>query len=690
MTVNLKLNHKIAFTMVILMIVPIIITILSDRSYMDKISTSACTSYNDSAAETASSVFSYMFENIIGDIKSYTSDNSVKTYADLCRYGFGGDKKYTDEYQAAYKALKQYNRREGLLDCFLVNIQDIVILSDNEDELGETWLSPVDFDDATGISNMFMYGNEAKKSAFICRKDVFTIKNEYAGTLYAVYSTDTIRKALKCVNIDKYTDIAAVDAKGNIFHDNYISTLNFKSSNEFDEFSDTIISYNSGKISDPSIEKYNYLGHEKYASFNKTELGGWLIIAMTDYQSMKWNYVQPIILPVIAAVIAAAAIFAFTVYFMHPSKKIIEFLKQKAKGDVSARLDFHSNDDFEEMALRFNLIFDDLMDSELRYRTIVEMQDSIAFEVDFKSQQVNVSNKFDKKFSFRPKNNSIRESFLYKWYVHKDDKVKYFSDLENIMDPKTTEWNGEYMVRNIYGDFTWVLIRAKKLCDRMNNPYKIVGVVSDIDREKENELHLIRKASYDQLTQIYNRDSFLKLLSAEIDNCRNSHELSAVMFIDLDDFKHFNDNYGHNCGDEVLKFTADIIKELSFEHGFGGRFGGDEFIVCLRDLKLIGDAGKSAEELINALGAGFDYNGEHLSVRCSIGIAFFGENGNTSEEIIASADAAMYRIKKHGKSDFAYASADEEKTGPRLIGKPIDSDMKNHNDKDDNKPLELK
>ena len=97
MTVNLKLNHKIAFTMVILMIVPIIITILSDRSYMDKIITSACTSYNDSAAETASSVFSYMFENIIGDIKSYTSDNGVKTYADLCRYGFGGDKKYTDE-----------------------------------------------------------------------------------------------------------------------------------------------------------------------------------------------------------------------------------------------------------------------------------------------------------------------------------------------------------------------------------------------------------------------------------------------------------------------------------------------------------------------------------------------------------------------------------------------------------------
>ena len=50
----------------------------------------------------------------------------------------------------------------------------------------------------------------------------------------------------------------------------------------------------------------------------------------------------------------------------------------------------------------------------------------------------------------------------------------------------------------------------------------------------------------------------------------------------------------------------------------------------------------------------------------------------------------MYRIKKHGKSDFAYASADEEKTEPHLIGKPIDSDMKNHNDKDDNKPLELK
>lgn len=57
-----------------------------------------------------------------------------------------------------------------------------------------------------------------------------------------------------------------------------------------------------------------------------------------------------------------------------------------------------------------------------------------------------------------------------------------------------------------------------------------------------------------------------------------------MMFIDLDDFKFFNDQYGHACGDEVLKFVADTLKEISFERGFAGRFGGDEFVICLTNL----------------------------------------------------------------------------------------------------------
>ena len=126
-----------------------------------------------------------------------------------------------------------------------------------------------------------------------------------------------------------------------------------------------------------------------------------------------------------------------------------------------------------------------------------------------------------------------------------------------------------------------------------------------------------------------------------------------------------------------MKFTADTIKELCFGHGFGGRFGGDEFIICITGLTLIGDAGETASEMIRILSSGFisESTGICLSVTCSIGIAFFRENGNTCDEVIAASDNAMYKIKKHGKSAFAYAEADDTSAGASIkMGKPIDSD----------------
>jgi diguanylate cyclase (GGDEF)-like protein len=140
--------------------------------------------------------------------------------------------------------------------------------------------------------------------------------------------------------------------------------------------------------------------------------------------------------------------------------------------------------------------------------------------------------------------------------------------------------------------------------------------------------------------------------------------LDAVMFIDLDDFKGFNDNFSHACGDEVLKFVADTLKEISFERGFAGRFGGDEFVLCLTGLTVFGDSGKVAQDVIDILGKGFDFDHEgtmtHHAVRCSIGIAFLRESGKTVDEILAAADVAMYDIKKKGKSNYAYAKASDK------------------------------
>jgi diguanylate cyclase (GGDEF)-like protein/PAS domain S-box-containing protein len=324
---------------------------------------------------------------------------------------------------------------------------------------------------------------------------------------------------------------------------------------------------------------------------------------------------------------------------------------------------------------QLNDLFDRLAESNLRYDTMVEMTNNIVFSIDLKRRTVETSKNFNKKFAFRPKDNSLEESFVYKMRVHKDDKEKYFTDIDAILK-EANFIDGEYRIRNLYGDFAWVMFKATKFFDRNENPSKIIGVIVDIDREKKSKMSLLLRASYDALTQILNRETFMKQLSETIEQTSFRKELAALMFIDLDDFKFYNDTYDHDGGDEVLKFTADSLKEITFERGFAGRFGGDEFVACLTGLTLYQDAGNLAQELIDSMNKGFFCNkaGKVISVHCSVGIAFLHESGKSAEEVIAAADAAMYNIKKHGKSAYAYAQKGDEKPN-ELSPKPID----NHN-----------
>ena len=178
----------------------------------------------------------------------------------------------------------------------------------------------------------------------------------------------------------------------------------------------------------------------------------------------------------------------------------------------------------------------------------------------------------------------------------------------------------------------------------------------DIDRAKKSEQQLTERASFDALTGLYNRETIENQINNEISLCEVRKSEMAVLFVDVDDFKHFNDNYSHAIGDEVLKFVAKTIKSEVDEIGFGGRYGGDEFIVMVRNAEVNNPA-TIAERIISKLSNGFEPtdSDEHLSVSVSIGIAVIKDDYNTRVEyLIGKADDAMYSVKKSGKSNFAF------------------------------------
>ena len=357
---------------------------------------------------------------------------------------------------------------------------------------------------------------------------------------------------------------------------------------------------------------------------------------------------------VLLSLLSIAGAIAVAIFVTKPLVTIEETLTKIRRGDHEARITTVSNNEYGQISRAFNNLVDEIVVSEDRYRTITEMSDNIIFEWNLKTNEVFFSNNFNKKFSYRAPSDHFADSFLLKAKLHSDDSERYKADLEKLGNGEEFKGN-EYRMKNIYGDFIWVLMRTATLRDKDGNPIKIVGVMVDIDRAKKSEQQLTARASFDALTELYNRETVESQIDNEIALSAARKSEMAVLFVDVDDFKHFNDQYSHATGDQVLKFVAKTVNNVVGEYGFAGRYGGDEFIACIRNAE-INDPARAAQEIISKLDAGFECDsGDQLRISVSIGIALIKDDYNTRVEyLIGKADDAMYSVKKNGKSNFAF------------------------------------
>lgn len=670
-----KVKLKLALAFLLMAVAPVIIlnSVFSKNIKTAYLSLMA-TNTKNIISNQAESINLYL-EDITSTAKELASSDSMRRYTQESNNAGFSMSEDNEDYQLITMRLRNltaYDR--SLKKIMVINNSGLIIASTEESDVGETMTNYNGFlslaMDNNGISSFNMSGEKDNNMpVFFVAKSVFSYDNERQGIIYELYDTEYIQKFMNNAQLDKYTVISLMDKNGNMFEypfktlKSYTENKTYSGANDF--LRDVINPSGDSKFDDP----YDFTDGRNKRTIFKYDVSscGWTVIALTDRHSIEQQVDKSSsLMRTIAAAVIILVCVGTAVFIQHYTKPIYEILqisrqKENGKSDVQFRV--RGNDEFSQMGRTFNKIMDDIYESEQRYRTIAEMSNNIIFEVNIKKNTVFVSKNFDKKFSFRPTDESVQESFLYKMRIHKDDHDRFANDVDRILGPSNT-MQGEYRVKSIYGDFIWVMIKATKFFNREDIPTKVVGVIMDIDREKKSEMHLIQRANYDALTQIYKRETFIETLSAEIDASVYKKSLTAVMFFDLDDFKHFNDEYGHACGDEVLKFVADTINEISFDRGFAGRFGGDEFVACLTNLTLYGDAGKIAQEVIDVLGKGFisESTGMKLEVHCSIGIAFLKESGRTAEEVIAAADAAMYDIKKHGKSAFAYAKSGSQPT----------------------------
>ena len=167
----------------------------------------------------------------------------------------------------------------------------------------------------------------------------------------------------------------------------------------------------------------------------------------------------------------------------------------------------------------------------------------------------------------------------------------------------------------------------------------------------ENQQRLDHLAHHDQLTGLPNRLFLAAHLPGAIEEARRSGQVLAILFLDLDRFKHINDSRGHETGDALLKAVAQRIRPTARTVDVAVRMGGDEFIVILKEVTnaQVNDA---AERIIKALSSPFVINGRSIVTTVSIGVSIFPRDGADMEELLRHSDTAMYQAKERGRNNW--------------------------------------
>lgn len=215
-------------------------------------------------------------------------------------------------------------------------------------------------------------------------------------------------------------------------------------------------------------------------------------------------------------------------------------------------------------------------------------------------------------------------------------------------------WSGEIWNRRKSGEVypEWMNISTVRNDNGDVSCY--VSVFSDITAMKQSEERLAHLAHHDALTGLPNRLLFNALLEHTLDWVIRNNEQVAVLFLDLDLFKHINDSFGHPVGDRLLQEVARRLVTTIRDEDTVARLGGDEFIILLERIGNMQSAAAVAEKLLHELRKPYTIDDQKMYVTASIGISISPNDSTDGDTLIKNADAAMYRGKAQGRDNYCF------------------------------------
>ncbi len=309
-----------------------------------------------------------------------------------------------------------------------------------------------------------------------------------------------------------------------------------------------------------------------------------------------------------------------------------------------------------------------------RNQIIIDQSEGIMFEWDLASDALACSDKWVQRFGYEPISKNFSEQIGRASHFHPDDLSVLRAKIASLRNDVPTS-SVDARIADSTGRYLWNKIRATAQYDADGTPVRIVGFITDIDDLKRAALSLKEQAERDALTKLLNKSS-TQLLTAEYLTDREPNSLSAMMILDLDNFKSINDTYGHLFGDTILAQIGGSLRKLFRAHDIIGRIGGDEFLIFLKDIPNEDMLRERCELLLGLFRDLFERRVPDLDVSCSIGVSLAPQHGTSFNELFQHADEALYLTKQRGKNAYSFYDPIETHAAAMGANAPtrIDSD----------------
>lgn len=655
----MKIKNLFKILMICTIVIPALIVSVVGSALFNSFLSSMITEEAVSAATTAS-------EKADAALGKYSASLAVISRLDIISKAVGGD--YATNAEAVDAVINgEVAGDESVLDLAILDTSGIVVASSSAgtSSVQKTFLAYGDELIATEaggvyVSPLFIGNDTYFESVFAVVKPVAT-ESGSTGYIAYVISADKFAAVLAPVSFLTEGKLMYVDTNGAVV--NY----NGNSVSRYEDVS-----------SSPFIAAINEVKNDAIKDGNAAQLsaGGWLgaygLVGDTDWGWIGYipssiigaAAVNPILLGIVVFIVFTLinALIAFAVYkkSISPIGKVVGTIKDIKDGDREKRLPMGNGYEFDIISDIFNATLDDSYISEEIHRTVSDLSENMLFEWNLDENRMYASDNFKAMFDIDIDKTTLLDGKFLDSLMSDTDGLKFRRELSTLLNQKRDFYEGEFKVRARDCSEIWIGVRAKIVTNRLGDVLRIIGVVTNINNEKKAQISLSQRASFDFLSQLYNRSTFLRELQNHLD-LKSASENISILFVDVDDFKFINDRYGHNVGDEVIKFVSDTLKSKIGEDGFAGRFGGDEFVICSLNPKTTEVIDDFAMGIIDALYQGYRCESVQavLNIRASIGIALYPQHGKDSNELVGAADEAMYFVKKNGKSNYhVYDPAD--------------------------------